>query len=224
MPLGARANPHAARPIEQTDIKSPGRSTDDPIQGRRLFIRDCAHCHGMLGDGNSRVRRTLHPAPLDLTRFELTESYILEILHDGVQGSDMPAWHVSSEIELRTVSAYVARLGHPDSLGAERYASSEALKEAGRRIYVMHCSRCHGQTGKGDGKDAIVYRPGPPSFQGMRPSYKEAKRIIESGVPGSAMAAWPLLTPQEIQAVTYYVRSLYARAQTEMSSESGERR
>jgi mono/diheme cytochrome c family protein len=197
-------------------------SGSDPAKGRRLFIRDCAHCHGRKGDGNSSVRGTLHPTPLDLTGFDLRDSFVLKVLHEGVPGSDMPAWHVSPEDDLRAVSAYTSRLGHTDPLPApQRFAPAEALQEAGRRIYSMHCVRCHGETGAGDGKDASQYLPKPPSFQGMRPSYAAAKRIIERGIPGTAMASWPLLTPVEIQAVTYYIRSLYTGDRQELSQATG---
>ena len=215
----------ATRRPEATNERKPSASeisSADLAKGRRLFMRDCAHCHGRSGNGNSPVRQTLHPAPFDLTGFELTGSFILNALHEGVPGSDMPAWHVSPEEDLHAVSAYTARLGHPDQLSeTDRLAAPEALQEAGRRIYAMHCTRCHGTYGNGDGKDATRYPPTPPSFRGMRPSYAVAKQIIEKGVPGTAMASWPLLTQPEIQAVTYYVRSLYAEAETESSSTTG---
>jgi cytochrome c oxidase cbb3-type subunit I/II len=203
----------AARPEGNGERNPSTREipNSDLIKGRRLFIRDCAHCHGRKGDGNSPVHRTLHPAPLDLTGFDFTDSFILNVLHEGVPGSDMPAWHVSPEEDLRAVSAYTSRLSHTDQLPEiERFAPPEALEEAGRRIYSMHCTRCHGEHGAGDGKDASRFPPKPPSFQGMRPSYAAAKRIIERGIPGTAMASWPLLTEAEIQALTYYIRSLYA--------------
>jgi cytochrome c oxidase cbb3-type subunit I/II len=126
----------------------------------------------------------------------------------------MPAWHVSPEEDLRAVSAYTARLGRTDQLPeTERFAPPAGLQEAGRRIYAVHCARCHGENGAGDGKDASRYLPSPPSFQEMRPSYAVARRIIEGGVPGTAMASWPLLTQAEIQALTYYIRSLYGDRQ-----------
>ena len=182
-----------------------------PGKGRRLFLRDCARCHGEHGDGVSLVADTLHPRPFDLTSFELTDSFILRVLREGVPGSDMPAWPVSSDVDLRTVAAYTARLARPDALPAqEHYAPPEALQEAGRRIYVMHCTGCHGENGSGDGPEAGRYLPMPASFSEMRPSYAAAKHVIENGVHGTAMPAWPLLTSAEIQAVTFYIRTLYA--------------
>jgi mono/diheme cytochrome c family protein len=191
-------------------------------RGERLFLRDCAHCHGKKGDGNSPVRRTLHPKPLDLRNFELTDSFILHVLHEGVPGSDMPAWPVSAEDDLRAVAAYTVRLAHPDKLPTEdSYAPPDALEEAGRRVYAVHCSRCHGTSGNGDGPDATRYKPSPPSFRGMRPSFPVAKTVIESGVPGTAMSSWPLLTAPEIQAVTFYIRSFYTPGSGQQASTTG---
>ncbi len=38
--------------------------------------------------------------------------------------------------------------------------SDAALKEA-KAIFAEKCSNCHGDTGKGDGSDAMMYDPGP---------------------------------------------------------------
>jgi cytochrome c oxidase cbb3-type subunit I/II len=43
----------------------------------------------------------------------------------------------------------------------------------------------------------------------MRPSYAVAAKVMREGVPGTAMEAWPLLTPGEMQAVTLYLRTFY---------------
>jgi len=83
------------------------------------------------------------------------------------------------------------------------------LHEGGRRVYAMHCVTCHGEQGRGDGPDAGKHLPRPASFADMRPSYAAARRVIENGVHGTAMPSWPLLTSPQIQAVTFYIRTLY---------------
>lgn len=178
--------------------------------GKRIFLRDCAHCHGQRGDGVSFNMHTLHPAPFDLTSFELNESYIRQVVREGLPGSDMPAWHLGSEEEVRDVSAYTARLGRLQNLPLqERYAPPDVMREAGRRIYKMHCVTCHGEHGEGDGPDASKHLPRPASFTEMSPAFTAARRIIQNGVPGTDMPSWPLLTDPEIQAVTFYIRTLY---------------
>lgn len=189
---------------------SAATPVENPTRAAKLFERDCARCHGANGDGNSIVRATLHPKPLDLTNFQVSDAYTLQVLHNGIPGSDMPAWHVSPEPDLRAEAEYTARLAKPVTLAdQDRYAPPDALTEAGKRIYGAHCARCHGTDGNGDGPDARKYRPRPPSFAGMRPSFEGARHVIQDGVAGTAMPSWPLLTQPEIQAVTYYIRTFY---------------
>jgi len=38
---------------------------------------------------------------------------------------------------------------------------SEAALKAAKSIYEDQCANCHGDTGKGDGSDAMMYDPGP---------------------------------------------------------------
>ena len=188
-------------------------ATAELKKGQRIFVRDCARCHGQRGDGVSSIADTLHPLPFDLTGFELADSFILRVVREGVSGSDMPGWSLGTDEDVRAVTAYTARLSRPDALPVqERYASPAALQEGGKRVYAMHCISCHGAQGSGDGPDAGRYLPGPASFADMRPSFAAARRVIEDGVHGTAMASWPLLNAPEIQAVTFYVRSLYTRS------------
>ena len=133
-------------------------------------------------------------------------------MQQGVPGSAMPAWNTLPADELRAVAAYTASLGSAGSLPDEaRYAPEDVLREAGRRVYLTHCTKCHGDRGDGNGPEAGRHEPRPVSFLEMRPSYAAAERAIHFGVAGTAMEAWPLLTPAEIQAVTYYIRHLEAR-------------
>ena len=40
-------------------------------------------------------------------------------------------------------------------------AASDAILKEAKAIYADKCSNCHGETGKGDGSDAMMYDPGP---------------------------------------------------------------
>ena len=201
----------ASRCIAQTQAAPSTAATTYTLEnGRRIFLRDCAHCHGARGDGISPNMRTLHPAPFDLTSFELSEAFVRRIVHDGLEGADMPGWRLGTDEEIRAVAGYTVRLGKRDALSAdEQYAPPDALREAGRRVYKQHCVSCHGEQGKGDGPDAAKHLPRPASFAEMRPSFAAARRVIENGVRGTDMSSWPLLTAPEIQAVTFYIRTLY---------------
>jgi len=51
-------------------------------------------------------------------------------------------------------------------------ATAPALKSA-REVYADKCAHCHGDTGKGDGRDASRYDPAPMDFT-------DAKRMSEA--------------------------------------------
>ena len=183
----------------------------DLAQGRQLFLNYCAGCHGQRGDGKTATGLAMRPPAFDLTNFELADSLLWRVLQNGVLGTAMPGWsRALVGNQMASVVAYTGRLGRSDQLSAQQQVAPEsALQEAGRRVYVAHCTRCHGEQGQGDGPEAARYQPAPSNFAEMRPSYAAAARVIAEGVPGTAMPAWPRLTPEEVQAVTFYIRSLY---------------
>jgi cytochrome c oxidase cbb3-type subunit I/II len=184
-------------------------------EGREIFVANCSGCHGMNGDGESPGGRALRPPALNLTGFEMTDAIVTGALSHGVRGSSMPAWGELKGDELtigqlNAVASYAVSLELVDALpGTEMLASKDILHEAGYRVYETHCTRCHGETGASDGPDAMKRYPLPARFTEVQPSYAVAAKAIHEGVPGTAMEAWPLLTPGEIQAVTLYLRSFY---------------
>jgi mono/diheme cytochrome c family protein len=179
-------------------------------EGREIFVANCSGCHGTNGDADSPGGRALRPTALNLTGFEMTDAIVAGALSHGVPGSSMPPWSELTSEQLNAVASYAVSLESDDTLPeADMLATQEILHEAGQRVYETHCTRCHGDTGLSDGPDATKRYPLPAKFVDVRPSYAVAAKVIHDGVPGSAMEAWPLLTPGEIQAVTLYLRSFY---------------
>lgn len=83
----------------------------------------------------------------------------------------------------------------------------------GRLAYQVHCARCHGPEGRGDGPDAMALRPPPRDFATRPWSHGETpeaiRAVIRQGIPGTAMTGWSeLLSPQELDAVVDYVGTL----------------
>jgi mono/diheme cytochrome c family protein len=82
----------------------------------------------------------------------------------------------------------------------------------GKTIYERHCVTCHGAQGKGDGPAGKFMNPKPANFtspESMKKSDAELLKTIESGKPGTPMAAWKgTLSPEQMQDVLAYVRSL----------------
>lgn len=204
---------------DQSARRSKPAPSPQSQQGREVFVRFCAACHGERGDGKPASGLKLKPPAIDLTAFKLSDSLIRRALEEGVLGTGMAAWKSLPADQLSAVAAYTATLCRDDELSPQvRLAPDRALQEAGQRVYVVHCARCHGNDGQGGGTDAALLKPSPPSFAELRPSYAAASRVIAGGVPGSGMPAWPLLTRAEVQAVTFYIRSFYRGPERASSS------
>ena len=87
--------------------------------------------------------------------------------------------------------------------GGEAAAGEDGV---GAQVYAANCATCHGEQGRGDGPAGAGLQPPPANFTDAEWKYgsdlESVVRIIENGVPGTAMIAWKgALTDAEIEAV-----------------------
>lgn len=97
--------------------------------------------------------------------------------------------------------------------------------EAGKKVYTVYCSTCHGTSGKGDGPAAAGLNPKPVNFakgefrhdangNGTVGDIEDIKAIVHDGAAkygGSPlMAPWPMISPEDLQAVAEYIKSLHS--------------
>jgi cytochrome c oxidase cbb3-type subunit 2 len=150
-------------------------------RGRKIYLRACAPCHGIQGDGRGPAALDFDPAPRNFRRgaykFRTTMSGMLPLdkdlertVREGVPGTEMPRWKdVLSNNDIEAVVQYIKTFypyfEDPDSLPLpediieipeerpfERSPSSIA---AGRKIFIdQDCVKCHGDSGEGNGPQA----------------------------------------------------------------------
>jgi mono/diheme cytochrome c family protein len=141
-------------------------------RGELVYQKDCAACHGDLGNGAGPAAPNLFPKPRDFTtgmyKFRSTPSGelpsdpdLMRILELGIPGTQMPPWKAILTLQERMdVIAYIKTFSadFKDAPAAsisipEAPAATPASIEAGRMVYMlMECWSCHGGKGKGDGK------------------------------------------------------------------------
>jgi mono/diheme cytochrome c family protein len=88
--VGACARPAVA--------PSPSSMTEAATDGRGVFLRRCASCHGSEGDGDGPVASSLRTPPPDLTRLGVGAAFPRERVIAVVTGTAPPAAHGSREM------------------------------------------------------------------------------------------------------------------------------
>ena len=96
-------------------LASPG-AAQDPERARRLFVTNCATCHGESGDGQGTTQLD-RPARSFMDggfSFGNTPEALFKTISVGIPGTPMPGFDSSlSEEERKLVASYVVTLGPP---------------------------------------------------------------------------------------------------------------
>ncbi|MBI2890628.1 MAG: cbb3-type cytochrome c oxidase subunit II [Nitrospirae bacterium] len=177
-------------------------------RGRVLFGEHCAGCHGEKGDGRGAALPFLKPTPSDLTVRFLRPAYAYELYYGGVYGSAMPSFRELPERDLWAIAFFVSSLGRSARDRAIQ-ASSPAMLEKGRGIFLSQCGVCHGFEGKGDGPAGHVLTPHPKDFTRRLIDPAHVDRVLQEGRPGTGMSRFPALEAEDRSAVAAFLASLY---------------
>jgi mono/diheme cytochrome c family protein len=204
--LGLGAELSAAAAADQAAIPPPSPALIQ--QGKELFARECAACHGAEGKGDGPASYLLYPKPRNFITSEFrivstwerlpTDQDLFNTITRGMPGSSMPPWERFSEDQRWSLVYFIKSLsdrpwpqtpkGTNDTASQERKGViavppepeyNEAAKQIAAKLYVEGCAPCHGATGRGDGQQKQIDQEGFPT----RP--RDLTRGIYKGVPTS---------------------------------------
>jgi cytochrome c oxidase cbb3-type subunit I/II len=179
---GMRASLLAAAALAALAVATAARADDVLVsEGREVYERYCAGCHGMQGDGHGPAAEMLLVKPRDFTKgvFKFrstpagtlpTDDDLMRTITRGLARTSMPEWSLLPERERRALVAYVKTFV-PDwsARGAGAVVVVPPLPAAvgtpasiarGKEVYgLLECATCHGDTGMGDGPSARALPP-----------------------------------------------------------------
>lgn len=156
-------------------VASAQKAPEASEEGKRVYEKSCAHCHGTEGRGDGSAAENLLPKPRDFTRglYKIrsteagqlpTDQDLFDIITEGMPGSSMPGWETALNTNERwEVVAYIKTFhdGFKESTAprqidlAGKIAYSEQSVETGKALYTeLGCVECHGNVGRGDGTSA----------------------------------------------------------------------
>lgn len=105
-----------ASPFADHDRPPPADElTDQQRQGKALFEKNCAFCHGADGTGKNWIGSFLQPHPRDLTveqwAQEVTPERLRTVIRDGLSNTTMSAWRtVLTAEQIDALVEYVMRM------------------------------------------------------------------------------------------------------------------
>lgn len=169
--------------------------------GERLFVDNCAGCHGRAGLGNPNLG-----AP-NLTDADWlyggSAQDITASIRDGRSGV-MPPWTSLGEPSVKSLVQYVL------SLSGQSHDTESAA--AGEPLFSAICTACHGPEGKG------IPQLGAPNLTDAIWLYGGTQAAIETSIRDGRQGHMPALGPRlsagEIHLLAGYVHHLSGRENT----------
>jgi len=83
---------------------------------------------------------------------------------------------------------------------------------AGRKIFLMQCSACHGVNADGKGEAGVGLNPLPTDFtdHNLMNDFSpfQAYNVIQTGIPGTSMISYAQLTDEEVWNLAFYINSV----------------
>ena len=179
-------------------------------EGKSIYERTCASCHGARGQGDGAAGQSMNPKPPAIGTMEhmrgVTPALTFRVLSVGIAGTPMAGYAGTLTAEQRwNVVAYVNSL-----------RASHAQQLEGEGLFAQRCASCHGVTGAGDGALAKSLTRLPPeigtvAWQVER-SDEQLAQVVQTGIPGTAMPPSAELSPAQVQSMVAYLRTLPMRA------------
>lgn len=162
--------------------------------GQRIFLNNCAQCHGSDALGNVGFPNLTDNDWL----YGGEPDQIIETIGHGRRGA-MPAWgQALGNTGVQEVAAYVTTLNGR--------TADKALAAAGEKKFAMFCVACHGADGKGN------QTMGAPNLMDKTWLYGGSLATLQQTIQGGRngqMPAWnDILGADKVHLVSAYVYSL----------------
>jgi mono/diheme cytochrome c family protein len=209
---GKPAGPAASLvpPFLDTPVAAhPARTEATLAQGKALYDKNCAHCHGETGDGNGFGAPHLSPPPRDFVAAQFkfrttstgalpTDEDLFRVISRGLNGTGMPPWqYLLTDDERWAVVDYIKTFSPrfaqpaPKPVAVPAPPDHERDLTRGAAVYAkLQCAKCHGDDGRGMG-------PSAPTLVDARGRHVNTRDFTQ---PGTFRTGW---TEREI------VRTLY---------------
>ena len=224
------------------EIVEGGLDTIYPItpnyeNGKLIYLQNCAHCHGLSGQGDGWDGQYLDIAPANFTDSNLrgmSDGDYYARVSFGIQNSAMPKWGEFLPETARWAAIHFIQqsfqvgMENQDSLFTDKVANNILTLSSdnwtgegnvisadnGQTLYTQFCEGCHGAAGQGDGPAVLSLPSGAPAaYPSDLPEAYIFWRIWE-GIENTIMPPFNwLISETDIWDITAFVQQLTAASQ-----------
>lgn len=181
--------------------------------GKQLYTRNCAACHGSHGSGGVGV-----PLALPDFQYGVSDQFLKRTIRHGRPGRVMPAFSEFSDAEVNALVKYI-RSWAPGRTIDQPTHKVKGDPRRGKPLFAKHCAGCHGTNGEGGTGTGVTFsRPrdlpiiapalNNPGFL-TAASDQLIKAAVMNGREGTPMPSFRKqgLSEQQINDIVSYVRS-----------------
>ncbi len=195
----------ALQPSASSDAATSSAAGDDVEEGRKLFLANCATCHGTNAEGKTGAGNTAGPSLVGVGAAAIdfqVGTGRMPMANPNVQAPDKPK--VFSDEEIRQLGAFIESLGPgPDVPDAQWVDLVNANIANGGKIFRTNCAMCHNSSAQGG---ALTRGKYAPSLMNVEP-----KHIYEAMLTGpQSMPVFndATITPQEKEDVIAFIKNI----------------
>nr|WP_218847090.1 cytochrome c [Psychromicrobium silvestre] len=161
-----------ATTVNQAKADTTTYSADDVTEGQKLFIANCATCHGM-GASGSASGPSLVGVGAAAVDFQVGTGR-MPLQAQGPQAEQKPAQF--NDEQTKQLAAYVASLGAGPSVPASELLDGKGDAAEGGELFRVNCAMCHNAAAAGG---ALTQGKFAPSLAGV-----SAQHIYEAMITG----------------------------------------
>ncbi len=182
----------------------PDAAAVPPRDGAALYVQYCQPCHGADRKGYAADNAPSLVSPTFLETAD--DRFLTSAIERGRAGTAMGGYGTlfGGPLPPAEVDALIAYLRGPTKPAPLAGEASRGNPADGERVYRAHCETCHGSPMQ---RGTAVHLANAMFLDTASDAF--LRTAIVRGRPGTRMVAWaPLLTPDAIEDVIAYLRSL----------------
>ena len=180
-------------------------SADDLTGGKKLFLANCATCHGISGQGGQTgLGGTTGPSLVGVGAAAV--DFQVGTGRMPLAGPDIQARKgrvLLSDAQIAALAAYVASLGPGPSVPESEYTKGDGDIARGNELFKVNCAMCHNFAGSGG---ALTRGKFAPSLRNV--SGKHAYEAMTSGPESMPVFNDQNLTPTDKNDVISYLQEI----------------